>query len=107
MQRISKPFHMIVFGTPISPEINPIEILFSIWKRLVEELTEEPPSDTRLLVILQTIWLNLDRQHFRSCVGHVVDVVYPKVLDMEDIFGALNSPEINPIEYFSQYGSGQ
>ena len=33
----------------------------------------------------QTTWLSLDRQHFRSCVGHVVDVVYPKVLDMEDI----------------------
>ena len=65
--------------------MNPIEMIISIWKRPVEEPRDEPPSDSVLRNILQITWMNFDHQHFRSCVGRVVDDVYYKVLDMEVI----------------------
>lgn len=84
-QAINPERHMIVFGAPYSPEMNPIELVFATWKRNVENMVDGTPTESQLIDLLIESWKQLDKQLFRSCVGHVLDVVYPKVFRYEDI----------------------
>ena len=77
--------HKILFGAPYSPEMNPIEMVFKDWKEKVEATTDMPPNEREMLDILVNTWNNLTSQLCRECIAHVLDEVYPKVLNREDI----------------------
>ena len=44
-----------------------------------------PPNEHEMLDILVNTWNNLTSQLCRECIAHVLDEVYPKVLNREDI----------------------
>ena len=78
--------HKIIFGAPYSPEMNPIEMVFSNWKEKVDTaIRNTTPSTTEIERVIQETWDSLEIQTFTNCVAHVYEEVYPKVVNMEDI----------------------
>ena len=60
-------------------------MVFKDWKEKVEATTDMPPNEREMLDILVNTWNNLTSQLCRECIAHVLDEVYPKVLNREDI----------------------
>ena len=77
--------HLLIFGAPYSPDMNPIENVFGCWKRVIEEFQDEVPTEVQMRHILSYTWHHLDKQLFRSCVGRVIDDIYPAVLNRCDM----------------------
>ena len=78
--------HKIIFGAPYSPEMNPIELIFSIWKDIVEKkIGNDIPTVSGVVDIVENTWDKIEAQTYTNCVAHVYEQVYPKVMAMQDI----------------------
>lgn len=77
--------HVVVYNAAYSPSLNPIELVFGIWKRNAE-------SKIRLFTGLQDLidqiaeqFKLIDKEEFQSSIEHVRNVEWPKVYDRCDL----------------------
>ena len=76
----------VIFGAPYSPDMNPIENIFGIWKKRVDEaIGDSSPSLDALVDIIHSIWENMEPQIFTNCEALVFEKVFPKVMNMIDL----------------------
>ena len=53
--------HKIIFNTPYSPEMNPIEMIFSIWKDMVDkEIGYDIPTLSEVVEVVEETWDKID-----------------------------------------------
>jgi len=77
--------HAILFNAPYSEELNPIEMFFSSWKRLVSEKVKLWPGEHAFIEILKSTVMEIPKHEIRSEFSHVENEVFPKVVRMEDL----------------------
>ncbi|CAL6004052.1 DDE_superfamily endonuclease domain-containing protein [Hexamita inflata] len=81
--------HHIIYNAPTSPELNPIEMVFSIWKQNVKSIAIEPEE-----IVLQELcnkmviaFTCMKEQQILACIDHTVNTVFAKALAKEDLLG--------------------
>lgn len=78
--------HAVVFGPKYSPEMNPIEFVFGIWKRKVSQAIQTRDlTEEALRQAITNAFHELEQMTLRRTVNHVFMKVYPKVFAEEDI----------------------
>lgn len=78
--------HILVFGPPYSPEMNPIEFMFGIWKKKADEMigTQRLTSSSVRQVLIRSFHA-FDAPCVRNLVNHVFTEVYKRVFAGDDI----------------------
>ena len=78
--------HILVFGAPYSPEMNLVEFMFGIWKRMVNEIigTQQLIEDSIKAVLTESFYKSLSSS-VCNLVSHVFSKVYDRVFNGEDI----------------------
>ena len=66
--------------------MNPVEFMFGIWKRMVNEMigTQKLTEDNIKVVLTESFYKSLSSS-IRNLVSHVFSKVYERVLNGEDI----------------------
>jgi len=77
--------HVILFNAPYSEELNPIEMFFSQWKRIVDDRVKKWPGPNEFIEILKSAVAELSRPYIRSLFNHVQTKVFPKVATLKDL----------------------
>ena len=73
----------VLYNAPYSPECNPIELVFGVWKTKVGKL-----SNTNIAGLLENIsqcFEAISKDTIRSCVNHFLGPVTIKVMNREDL----------------------
>ena len=85
-QPLSASGHILVFGAPYSPEMNPVEFMFGIWKRMVNEIigTQQLTVDS-IKAVLTELFYKFLSSSIHNLVSHVFSKVYDRVFNGEDI----------------------
>ena len=73
----------VLFNAPYSPECNPIELVFGIWKTRVGKLTNVDIAD--LLVNIARCFETISATEIRECINHFLYDVTVKVMNREDL----------------------
>ena len=73
----------VLFNAPYSPECNPIEMVFGIWKTHVGKLTNVNVAD--LLENIAGCFERISPTEIRKCINHFLGTVSNRVLNGEDI----------------------
>ena len=68
--------HTIIFNAPYSPECNPIEMVFGIWKHRVCELVNVDIAD--LIANISNCFVQISPAEIKSCIGHFLYDVSPR-----------------------------
>lgn len=68
---IEKLGHKVVFNAPGSPELNPIENIFGIWKNNVESSGKQWDEETNLIEVIREEFMKLDVILIRSVMENV------------------------------------
>ena len=78
--------HILVFGAPYSPEMNPVEFMFGIWKRMVNEIigTQKLTKDNTKAVLTESFY-TFPSSSILNLVSHVFSQVYDRAFNREDI----------------------
>ena len=74
----------IVFNAPYTPDCNPIEHFFSIWKRKVDELCSTVPSPATMIRYIESTFLSFTSD---QCIDIINDMKksWKNVLDRNDM----------------------
>ena len=85
-QPLSASGHILAFGAPYSPEMNPVEFMFGIWKRMANESigTQQLTVDSIKAVLTELFYKSLSSS-IHNLVSHVFSEVYDHVFNGEDI----------------------
>ena len=75
----------ILFNAPYSPDINPIETFFSIWKRNVEAKCKVAPSPRELVGIIEDTFSNIPPYECLDLINHVRKDITDDVLNGKDM----------------------
>ena len=73
----------VIYNAPYSPECNPIELVFGIWKTEVGKLSNANIAD--LLENISQCFEAISKDTIRSCVNHFLGPVTFKVMNREDV----------------------
>lgn len=77
--------HVVVFNSAYSPEINPIENIFGIWKRSCERDIREWRGTNVLLEQMKIAFQNISTETFISSFEKVRNEIWYKVEHREDL----------------------
>ena len=77
--------HSVVFNAAYSPELNPIENIFGIWKRSIERDIRTWNNLEDFLFKIQESFNNIPSHFFQSTFKRVRNYVWDKVYKNEDI----------------------
>jgi len=77
--------HRLLYNAPYSPELNPIEMMFSIWKRRAEETVTTWTDREDLLRQLRQVMMTVPQDEATRIVYHVKQSTWPKALALEDL----------------------
>lgn len=74
----------IVFNAPYTPDCNPIEHFFSIWKRKVDDYCQTIPTQAEMIKIIEKTFFQITSD---ECIDIISDMkkAWLKVLDKEDM----------------------
>ncbi|KAK8810448.1 hypothetical protein WA158_002781 [Blastocystis sp. Blastoise] len=75
----------VIFGPPYTPEMNPIEHIFSIWKSRVESSIISWINLENFYQKLEDVWNKLSRNEIRRCIEHTNTITFSKVMDKHDL----------------------
>ena len=73
----------VLYNAPYSPECNPIELVFGIWKTEVGKLTNANMAD--LLENISRCFEEISKDTIRGCVNHFLGPVTIKVMNHQDL----------------------
>ena len=73
----------VLFNAPYSPECNPIELVFGIWKTRVGKLRNVDIAD--LLANIAECFETISPCEIRKCIAHFTNTVTRQVLTNQDI----------------------
>ena len=74
--------HELIYIPPWSPELNPIENIFSIWKSAFKKL--EKKTEQQVDEAIKTAATEITQRDCESCFNHS-QTLYAKCIRMEDI----------------------
>ena len=78
--------HQVLFNAAWSPELNPIEQLFHVWKsRAAKGMGKEHKTDKEVITELNQILLGIPSGMIQSTFEHVRDKIWVKVSRKEDL----------------------
>ena len=77
--------HCVVFNAPFSPELNPIENVFGIWKRRAEESIRVWDDLDDFLEKIKTSFLQIEPQEVRASMERCRSEVWAKAMRREDL----------------------
>ena len=77
--------HCVVFNAPYSPELNPIENVFGIWKRRAEESIRVWDGLDEFLRKIKTSFLDIEPHEVLASIERCRSEVWAKVMRREDI----------------------
>lgn len=80
---INNSNHSVVFNAPGSPELNPIENIFGIWKDEVENSAKRWDDDNNILEKIKDCFFNLDKALVRKVMESNKGEQWSKVFDLE------------------------
>ena len=73
----------VLFNAPYSPECNPIEMVFGIWKTRVGKLSNVDLAD--LLTNIARCFEEITPSEVKRCIAHFLGPVTTKVMNREDL----------------------
>ena len=73
----------VLFNAPNSPECNPIEMVFGIWKTRVGKLSNVDLAD--LLSNIARCFEEITPSEVKRCIAHFLGPVTTKVMKREDL----------------------
>ena len=82
---MSESGHRLLFNAPYSPALNPIEMLFGIWKHRARNGIEPCADNVEFLHRLQAIFMETTPEEAQRIVRHPQRETWPKVQRQEDI----------------------
>ena len=85
MELLNGTNHTVIFNAPYSPELNPIEMVFGIWKSRIERELREWESLENLLEQIKNGFETLQRHEVKRCIEHVRQVVWPSAFERNDL----------------------
>ena len=77
--------HKVIFNAPYSPELNPIENIFGIWKEKILNEVVRFESEVELLKLIQKTFQEIDPVSVRKTMEFTRWKISPKVIDLEDL----------------------
>ena len=77
--------HVVVFNSAYSPELNPIENIFGIWKRKAEKDIREWDSLQDFIEKISKSFSEIEEQAFRSTFERCRNEIWFKVEQREDL----------------------
>jgi len=82
---ITESGHQVLFNAPYSPALNPIELLFGVWKKRARDGIRPCANDEEFLRQLQNIFAETTPEEAQRIVRQPQREVWPKVSRGEDI----------------------
>ena len=73
----------VLFNAPYSPECNPIEMVFGIWKTRVGKLTNV--DITSLLTNISRCFEDISPSEVKRCINHFLGPVTTKIMNRDDL----------------------
>ena len=78
--------HTVAFGPKYSPEMNPIEFIFGVWKKQADTvILSQELSNHNIVQGISDSFYSLSGEELRAAVSHVFVKVYKRVFDGENI----------------------
>ena len=77
--------HKVIFNAPYSPEINPIENIFGVWKEKITKEIVQFKSEAELLDLIKVTFTKIDPATVRKTLENTRWNVFPKVIKLEDL----------------------
>ena len=65
--------------------MNPIELIFGIWKARAYPAIKDMTDKRQILKKLGDVFTEIDACEVRRCINHVMNVIWPKVRNVDDI----------------------
>ncbi|KAK2942790.1 hypothetical protein BLNAU_22308 [Blattamonas nauphoetae] len=84
-QIITEANHFLAFNAAYSPDLNPIEQVFGFWKAKVERDVRTWYGEEAFIDGIRAAFDNLDKREIRRTIQHVKTVIWPKVMNDEDL----------------------
>ena len=76
---------ILLFNAPYTPDLNPIEMFFAEWKKMIYKRAPTLPSQDQFLSILKETYLSIEESTVRSLFVSVQMKSFPKVMNREDM----------------------
>ena len=85
MEKEGKRWIPIIFNAAYSPELNPIENIFGIWKCLIEEKITRWNSEDELIDLIANAYMSIDQKAIRKAMERVRRKGFKLVSQMKDL----------------------
>ena len=83
VQLAAESNHAVIFNAPYSPECNPIELVFGLWKTRVGKLVNVDIAD--MVTNIARCFDEITPGEVKRSVGHFIYEVTPKIFRREDL----------------------
>jgi transposase len=77
--------HNVLFNAAYSPELNPIEKVFGVWKGHAEARTKKWEGEARFIEVVEETLHAVSKSVVRSAIESVRNVVWPQVAEEKDL----------------------
>ena len=77
--------HLVCYNAPNSPEVNPIEMIFGIWKSRCKDILNSSASAEVVTAEMTRILLGISVLEVKWCIEHVCSDVWTKIKNREDL----------------------
>ncbi|KAH7819129.1 putative DDE superfamily endonuclease [Monocercomonoides exilis] len=77
--------HKVLFNAAYSPDLNPIENIFGIWKAKVEENSLKWEDESHFISTMLQTFQKISAREVRKTIMHVENDVWPLVLEKKDL----------------------
>lgn len=85
IEKFKNSRHKIIFNAPYSPELNPIEKIFGIWKdKIIKEIVRFN-SEVELLKLIEKTFQKIDPSKVRSTLESTRWIIFPKAINLDDL----------------------
>ena len=77
--------HKLIFNAPNSPEMNPIELVFGMWKNRCADILNKETDKDAVRDKMAEVLRNIEVFEVKRCIEHVCSTVWMKIRNREDI----------------------
>jgi transposase len=77
--------HNLIYNAAYTPEANPIETVFGVWKERVEKECWKWEGEERFFEVVKDVLLHVEPEEIRRHIERVRSEVWPKIVSKSDL----------------------
>ena len=84
-EKYKNSMHKVIYNAPYSPEMNPIENIFGIWKDKITKEIVNFGSEKDLIDLIQKTFTKIEPAEIRKTLENIRWTIFPKADELDDL----------------------